>query len=125
MRCDQQVHYRQVLNSEITNLTCRKWPDDQALKFTTTWRAKAAPIEEDKADKKKIIEFVKKLDENKDLHDQFVSKNQSYTDFLKDNNFNPCHLCFSQTCLLQHKVAKSLGLSYDGPKYCKRSEKKA
>ena len=83
------------------------------------------PNEEERANKKKVIEFIKKLDEDKkDLRDQAMKKNQEFLNFLKDNNINCCHYCFSQTCLVKYSIAKSQGLSYTGPKNCKRSERK-
>ena len=37
--------------------------------WSETWKKKCVPWEKDKADKKKVIDFIKKIDEeNKDLH---------------------------------------------------------
>ena len=44
---------------------------------------------------------------------------------MEKNGIRCCNSCFSQTCLLKYDVAKSMGLSYNGPRNCKRSDKKA
>ena len=90
--------------------------------FNKTWRAKSVTLEKEREIRKKVIDAIKKIDEeNKDLHNQPVRSSQKYLDFLKENKISCCHCCFSNWCLQKYLAAVKLKLEFTGSKYCDRS----
>ena len=99
-----------------------EWTEDQSKAFHKMWKAKSVPWEQEKTDKKKVIDYIKKIDEeNKDLHNKPVRKCQLYLDFLKENKISNCHSCFSNGCLNRYRAASQLNLEFNGGKKCDRS----
>merc|ERR1712105_46122 len=105
------------MGSESSN-----WTEDQSKAYSTMWKKKSVSWDQDKADTKKVIDYIKKIDEeNKDLHNKPVRKCQLYQDFLKENKISNCHSCFSNGCLARYQAANKLGIEYTGGKRCDRS----
>ena len=74
-----------------------KGPADLATKFTAMWRKKAPVPDKDKADKEKIINFIKELDGKKEIHGTPVVQNKDYIDFIKNMKAFPCGWCFTRS----------------------------
>lgn len=84
------------------------WTQEMANKFTQTWKAKAIPAEKEMEGRKKILELIRKLDENKDNNGKQVNTHPDYINLVKDYNPVACGFCFSQSCQTKFDTAKAM-----------------
>ena len=108
-----------------TGKTEGRWPEDQRAKFTNLWKEKSPPMNEERENQKKLVDYIKKLaEEKKELSNTPVITSKEYKKYTKENNIRACHSCFSQGCLARTQAAKALGLTYNGSKTCKKTDRK-
>ena len=73
---------------------------------------------------KNLIEFIKKLDEEKKDNSPVITSKE-YLKYIKDHDIKCCPFCFSEACLARYQTAKTLGYTYTGSKVCRKKEQKA